>query len=1398
MFSNQIAKLVFITALTSAVTACGGSSSSADETNPNNAPTLTSFSATADADNSLLYRFSWLVADVDGDSLSCQLNPGDGEPSIAISDCANITSTQVTYTKAGNYTANLTVSDTLSASASGNLDVVVAEQVVVLPEPVVSASEQQMVIFYNRQDGLYDDWVLHLWNNASCDAYADFAADGGTEWAQGQAQTGIDPNYGAYWLIDLKAGYSDCANFIVHQGDDKDLGGSDHQADLSGARMIWSLSGFSELFYQKTLFPSSIQIKDIAAHWVTGDYVFWNVNAADVAKVRVYSSPTDDLGFDGESGISGDNYIEFYPVVSDNHPAVELAMPRYQGQAAFKADSFASASAKQMLTGKLLAIAYDLDNSVVAATYVQTPRVLDALYTGNSNDADEATLGLTYDGNDIDAALWAPTAQQVVMNIYDANKQLLTSQPMSRNFDTGIWSVSLDANVDRLFYLYELTVYHHQNQRIETITSTDPYSVSLATNGEYSQFVNLNDSDLMPSGWQQHAISEVDEPQDAVIYEGHIRDFSVLDSSTSVANRGKYLAFTEENSVPVKHLKTLAAAGLTHFQMLPANDIASIDEDDSSRINLTSTVNELCAKNANAPVCGVADASASLLSVFASYEPSSTDAQALVQSMRSLDSFNWGYDPKHFFAPDGSYASNPDGESRIVEMRSMNQALHAMGLRVVLDVVFNHTNSSGLYADSVLDKVVPGYYHRRDLTTGMVLQETCCQDTAPEHRMMDKLMVDSLLLWTSAYKFDGFRFDIMSNNTVESILTAREQVQAIDEDNYFYGEGWTRSEQGYLQAQQNNMAGSQVGTFNDRPRDTIRSASLFKASGSLNDQDIVRLGLAGTLADYALQDKNGIVKLGQDFSQASYGKHPADIINYVSKHDNETLWDQLQYGLESSVSVDDRVRIQNMAATLPLMSQGISFLQLGGDLIRSKSMDRNTYDAGDWFNLVDFTKTTNNWNVGLPLAEDNQAKWSTISGLISNSESAVQDHHIELASAVFNEFLAIRSSSKLFRLSSVEDVIDRVGFHNTGVNQVQGLIVMSLDDGSGLIDLDPNHDAIVVVINGSANEQAHTILTANNFQLHGLQQASADPRVKTASFVASANAGTFIVPAFTSAVFVQPQGASQGSGLAADVTLNQADIAPYGDTLVYLRGSMNNWGNDGLTAADNFSYDDNDIYSLAVNLTAGEHIFKIASGDWAAVNLGFNEVTFAPGAIATFDDGGNIAFTVESDSLYSFTLDASTPTPELNIVAKTESLDCDLLVDSSEDAPFSVAGGGGLYVRGSHSGWNADETYRLHYKGNNTYQAVADFDGDLQFKLASDDGSWSTQLWAQAEASEQINSNNLEVGVRYLVAFNDAGTDNNQTNLAAGSYSFLLTLNTADPSQGFAVGDLIIQQCQPK
>lgn len=1182
-------------------------------------------------------------------------------------------------------------------------------------------AEDQIAIFYNRPDGDYTDWGLHLFNGQGCGNYAVPTTESVhfNNWPDPYPVDGVHPEYGGYFILTIEPG-ADCYNFIVHKGDEKALGPNDSRFEPANGQEAFTFDGFPELWYEPVS-TRPIFLDGARAHWMSPTELLWLTENVNAAVTRLYYSEDAGLSTVNETSLSANQFVELSSGDVSAHIFDEN--PHLAGFSGFNLDVSAE-SAKTILKGQIIAVALDQQNTLLEATRVQIPRILDVLYTSAENDADEAQLGLTYFGDQVTQNVWAPTAQMVKLKVYSADKNLISNNEMALDTATGIWSyTSAVQAVDRLFYRYELSVYHPLTQQIETLETTDPYSVGLSTNGRYTQYVDLTDEDLKPEGWDTHTVPTVTDPEDNIIYEGHIRDFSILDESTSAQNRGKYLAFTEQDSAPVTHLRQLQEAGLTHFHVLPANDIASIQEDVTQRVDLTDTVARLCEFNSSAPVCGVEDPGATLLSVLQGYAPETTDAQALIDALRGLDGFNWGYDPHHFAAPEGSYASDPDGVARIVEMRAMNQALHEMGLRVVLDVVYNHTASSGLFDNSVLDKVVPGYYHRLSETTGGIENSTCCENTATEHRMMSKLMSDSLVSFAEHFGFDSFRFDLMGHIPKQAILEARNAVWAVDPDNYFYGEGWNFGEvvnnRRFEQAAQLNMAGSEVGTFSDRQRDAVRSGALFNAGGSLNQQDVIRVGLVGNISSYEFVAASGAYLSAYDYQwngqPAGYSDDPADTVNYISKHDNETLWDQLQYNLPGEMSPEDRIRAQNVSLSVPLLSQGIPFLHMGSELVRSKSMDRNTFDAGDWFNRVDFTQTESNWNIGLPLAQDNQNNWGAISGIIANPNSQINASGIQLTSQLFKEFLSIRSQSKLFRLTNAADVSNRIKFHNTGQGQIQGLIVMSLDDGNGLPDIDPYNDAIVVVFNGSAAEQSFTINGAVDFTLHENQTSSADSRVQSASF----SNGTFNVPALTTAVFVKLQGEEQGFGLSA--------LPPYGDRAIYLRGQMNDWD-----TSSEFEYVGNDTYQLEIELLAGSYEFKIADEFFSVANIGggFNMPIGSEATLSNF--GNNLVIQPVADGLYRFELnatDASSPT---------------LLV--TPDDPSAIPppyGETTIYLRGLFGDWGTNSP--MEYKGDGIYRATYTLgEGETQFKVAAED--WANPNLGSNETMNPGDTVNLTQG----------------------------------------------------
>ncbi|MDW2255161.1 DUF3372 domain-containing protein, partial [Vibrio sp. 1569] len=346
------------------------------------------------------------------------------------------------------------------------------------------------------------------------------------------------------------------------------------------------------------------------------------------------------------------------------------------------------------------------------------------------------------------------------------------------------------SNVVNKYHRYQVQLYHPPTGVIQPRLVTDPYSLSLSKNSMYSQVIDLDDPSLTPQGWSDYERPTVKKDEDHVLYESHLRDFSFNDTKGTKEYNGKYLALTEADRESVSHLQALKDAGLTTLHILPAFDIATVDEEATNRVDITDTVGKLCGIKPEASVCDEVDGAKVIEDVLNSYDPATGSAQALMNDLRMLDSFNWGYDPFHYTVPEGSYATDPNGSKRILEFREMVQATHKMKLKLIMDVVYNHTNASGINDKSVLDKIVPGYYHRLNVNTGGVENSTCCDNTATENLMMGKLMVDSLKVWADDYKVDGFRFDLMGHQPKDVMVYALEQIRKIDENTLFYGEGW--------------------------------------------------------------------------------------------------------------------------------------------------------------------------------------------------------------------------------------------------------------------------------------------------------------------------------------------------------------------------------------------------------------------------------------------------------------------------------------------------------------------------------------------------------------------------------------------------------------------------------
>lgn len=869
-----------------------------------------------------------------------------------------------------------------------------------------------------------------------------------------------------------------------------------------------------------------------SAHWITADTIAWNVDIEDGAIYLLNYSADADLSLSG-SGIAGGDSVTL--TYNPDGLSADLAekFPYLASYDVFNISEADLALVPDILRGQIAVSALNADGAPIDATGVQIPGVLDDLY------AFDGDLGAVLNDGVPTVSVWAPTAQNVRFHLFDDSDPTSegTVMDMTRDDATGVWSIMGQADWLGKYYLYEVEVYAPSTQAIETNLVTDPYSLSLAMNSTRSQIVDMNDPSLMPEGWQTLEKPPLEAPEDIVVYELHIRDFSITDESVPEELRGTYMAFTLEDSDGVHQLETLADAGLSHIHLLPSFDIASINEDASERVEPD-------------------------FDVLASFAPDSDEQQALINPIRDEDGFNWGYDPYHYNVPEGSYSTNPDGTQRILEYREMVQALNEMGLRVVIDVVYNHTSDAGQSPRSVLDRIVPGYYHRLNPLTGNIETSSCCPNTASENHMMEKLMIDSALIWATDYKIDAFRFDLMGSHLLSNMENLRTQLDALTlEDDgvdgseiYIYGEGWTRPDTDNnvrgVPAVQLTIGGSGIGVFNDRLRDAVRGGSPFDGrqnQGWISDlyfnpngitpgdeaaqlaqlhdfAQWIRVGLAGNLTNFVLLDGDGQPITGADVSYggapAGYTLDPQENIIYVSKHDNETLWDILMYKDLDGVTLEDYVRMQNLGNSIVMFSQGVPFFQAGDDLLRSKSMDRNSYNSGDWFNQLDWTYQTNNFGVGLPPSGDNGARWDIMRPLLGDESLYVTPENLEASHQHFLEILQIRNDVRLFRLQTGEQVMDMLHFHNMGPDEIPGLIVMSVTDEN---DFDPQYEMVVTLFNASPDEVSFTEadLVGVGLELHPVFANSHDPMVQSSAF--DAETGTFTIPGRTTAVFVLGQ-----------------------------------------------------------------------------------------------------------------------------------------------------------------------------------------------------------------------------------------------------------------------------------
>lgn len=588
-----------------------------------------------------------------------------------------------------------------------------------------------------------------------------------------------------------------------------------------------------------------------------------------------------------------------------------------------------------------------------------------------------------YTGNDLGAVyspkmtrfkVWAPEAESVKLNLYKQGEgDNLIEQHIMKKSANGTYVFEKQGDCNGIYYTY--TVVNHGEEQ----EAVDPYTKAAGVNGQRGMVINLAKTN--PQGFELDGYRNPEHITDAIIYEGSVRDFT-MDESSGVFHNGKFLGLTEANTTnhfgEATALDYISGLGVTHVQILPAFDFETVDE-----------------KNQKAQ-------------------------------------YNWGYDPDNYNVPEGSYAVSPyDGAVRIQEMKQMVLALHSRGIGVIMDVVFNHTYRRD---DSNLQKIVPGYYYRSD-ETGYTNGSGCGNEVASDRPMVQKLIVDSLIYWAKEYHIDGFRFDLMGVLDIDTMNVIAERLKEIRPDIYLYGEGWNggpsslTEEKRAFKASAKKMPG--IGMFNDDIRDTIKGSVFYDdhlgfVNGGTHLENALRYGITGAVAhpqvDY------------DAYGSKPWAKEPGQSINYVSCHDNYTLWDKLSVSCPEA-SEEKKKAMNRLCAAIVFTSQGVPFIQAGEEFLRSKPLPEKKGFAENSYNMPDAV---------------NSIKWDNI-------------HEYPDMIAYYKGLMALRKAHPVFRMQSEAEMTQNLCF----LSDTPENVVAYLLKGKGADDTPEN---ILVIFNGNDEE----------------------------------------------------------------------------------------------------------------------------------------------------------------------------------------------------------------------------------------------------------------------------------------------------------------------------------------
>lgn len=595
---------------------------------------------------------------------------------------------------------------------------------------------------------------------------------------------------------------------------------------------------------------------------------------------------------------------------------------------------------------------------------------------------DGTDLGLQYRPAASTFKVWAPAAEAMQLKLYKAGigGEPLDSIALERS-EQGVWAVTMEEDLIGKYYAFQAQYDGQWKAEV-----TDPYVKAVGVNGLRGQVINFQQTD--PKRWDKEERPPLANFNEIIIYELHVRDMTIHPSSRS-GYPGEYIGLVESGTrskdgekTGLDHFKEL---GITHVHLLPVFDHRSIDE---TRLD----------------------------------EPQ----------------YNWGYDPLNYSVPEGSYASDPyDGARRIAEFKEMVATFHRNGIRVILDVVYNHT---GQTEESIFNQLVPGYYYRQNAEGGFSDASACGNETASERAMFRKYMIESMSHWVNEYHLDGFRVDLMGIHDIETMNAVSAAIHAIDPTIFIYGEGWKAGDcplpESDLAVKANTPQLNDIAAFSDDVRDAIKGhVFTHDATGFISGNETLKESLKFGIV--AATEHPQIDYPAVNYSDAPWAPQPDQCMTYVSCHDNHTLWDRLTISRPEATE-EEKIQMHKLAGTIVLTSQGVSFLHAGVDFLRTKNGVENSYNSPDEINQIDWQRK----------------------------------HEYREVFDYFRELIAIRKAHPAFRMTRTEDIQNNLKFIET---KSETLVAYTLN-GAAVGD---SWKRIFVAFNGKDKAQSVKVPTGN-------------------------------------------------------------------------------------------------------------------------------------------------------------------------------------------------------------------------------------------------------------------------------------------------------------------------------